>query len=549
MAREVFYRKFRSQRFEDIVGQEPITRTLRNAVRAGRLSHAYLFCGPRGVGKTSAARVLAKAVNCENSQDGEPCNECTSCRAISEGRCMDVLEIDAASNRQIDDIREIRDKVGYAPSEVRVKFYILDEAHMLTQPAANAILKTLEEPPPHVVFVLSTTDPHQLPATVLSRCQRFDFRRIPLQDTIRRLRYVCDQEGLRIDDTVLDYIGRLATGSLRDAESLLDQLVAYCGPEVSLEQVQAIVGTTGSQSALQLAGHVLRGETADALRLVNQAVADGAGLAQFSRSLVDVLRGVLLTKLTSEPIGLLEITAEGRQDLARMAEAVSAERLLEVVRIFSRVEAGLRQAFPPQLPLEVAVVEATLLGEGAGSGTARPAPASTAGTRDAPPVRAAQASVPPPAVAPADGPQVPAAAPSMVDAAAAFPASEDVPPPDLAGLRRRWGEVIAAVGRSNTLVQALLHDCEPIGLEGDQVTLGFRWEFHRQRIEDPANRRVVEVALLQLLGGSHRVRCVVAARQSEPAVEASEDPVIKTALSMGARIRRVSGPGGSRPEQ
>ncbi len=548
MAREVFYRKFRSQRFDDIVGQEPITRTLRNAVHSGRLSHAYLFCGPRGVGKTSAARVLAKAVNCEASPDGEPCNQCSACRAINEGRCMDVIEIDAASNRNIDDIREIRDKVGYAPSEVRMKLYILDEAHMLTPQAANAILKTLEEPPPHVIFVLSTTDPQNLPATVLSRCQRFDFRRIPLADIVARLRYVCQQEDLRIGDDVLEYVGRLATGSLRDAESLLDQLVSYCGREVSLEQVQAIVGSAGSQTALQLAAHILRGETAEGLRLVNRVVADGVGLVQFSRSVLDMLRGVLLTKLTSEPIGLLDITSEGRQELARLAEGASVDRLMQAVRVFSRVDAGLRHAFPPQLPLEMAVVEAAMAAEGGSPPTVAITSSPAAPTASAPPGRRMEprGSVPPSEAAVNPGAmateEAVAVAPSVVG-----PSATAEIPPGIEDLRRGWDDILAAVGRRSPVIHALLHDCEPLGKDAGQVVLGFRWEFHRKRIEDSANRVVVEAALTEFLGQPHRIKCVIGS-DTRTRAEPSEDPLVKTALSMGARIRRVSDPDGPSAE-
>ncbi|GAI70863.1 unnamed protein product, partial [marine sediment metagenome] len=236
MASQVFYRKWRPQTLAEVVGQEQVTQTLLNALNNGRVSHAYLFCGPRGTGKTSTGRILAKAVNCLTNGKGEPCNTCPMCQAITEGRALDMIEIDAASNRGIDDIRGLRERVNYAPNQARYKVYIIDEVHMLTKEASNALLKTLEEPPPHVIFVLATTEAHKIIPTILSRCQRFDFRRISQTDVISKLTRICNTEGINMEPEALQLIAKAATGSLRDAENLLEQLTTYYGSDVGLNQ-------------------------------------------------------------------------------------------------------------------------------------------------------------------------------------------------------------------------------------------------------------------------------------------------------------------------
>src|SRR5512146_1107294 len=242
------YHRWRSRSFSEVMAQEHVTRTLRNAVASGRIVHAYLFCGPRGTGKTSTARILAKAVNCLDPQDGEPCNRCASCVAVNGGRAIDLIEIDAASNRGIDDARDLREKIKFSPAEARFKVYIIDEAHMLTSEASNALLKTLEEPPEHAILILATTESHKILPTISSRCQRFDFRRIPLQAIVGQLEMICREEGLSAEAGGLDRVARMARGSLRDAESLLDQLVAYCGDQIGLEMTREILGLTGEEA-------------------------------------------------------------------------------------------------------------------------------------------------------------------------------------------------------------------------------------------------------------------------------------------------------------
>jgi DNA polymerase-3 subunit gamma/tau len=292
MATQALYRKWRSRTFEEVIGQDHVTRTLRNALATGRVAHAYLFTGPRGTGKTTTARLLAKAVNCVGEGDGRPCGECSICRAVDEGRLMDMIEIDAASNRGIDEIRDLREKVGFRPGEAHVKFYIIDEVHMLTDPAFNALLKTLEEPPSHVIFVLATTEPHKIPATIVSRCQRFDFRRIPLSEIAGWLTHIAEQEGLKVEPAALEYIARQGSGSMRDAISLLDQLTAYGSDTITLAQVQVVLGIAASQSVAELADNLIDGDLARGLELIDRVVGEGTEPRQYTREFVEYLRGV-----------------------------------------------------------------------------------------------------------------------------------------------------------------------------------------------------------------------------------------------------------------
>ena len=391
MATQVFYRKWRPQRFADVVGQEYVTQTLLNALATGRVAHAYLFCGPRGTGKTSMGRILAKALNCLTSGSGEPCNECALCTAVMEGRAIDLIEIDAASNRGIDEMRSLREKVNFAPNEARYKVYIIDEVHMLTNEAFNAVLKTLEEPPPHAVFVLATTEPHKLPATVISRCQRFDFRRISLSKAAERLGRICQDEGVQAAPEVLNAIARGAGGSLRDAENMLEQLVVGYGQELSFEQLRDFLGLGGEQQVRELCSAALTGDVSGGLAAIAQAANDGLDLRQFHRQLMEDLRGVLLVKAGAAET--MELPPEARQELGELADTVPMERIVQAVKLFGQVDQ--RGSGHSTLPLEMALVEtATAPAEAVGAQSPQvgtpPPPAG------APPARPAARSAPPP---------------------------------------------------------------------------------------------------------------------------------------------------------
>ena len=359
MTSQVLYRKWRPRRFADLAGQEHVTTVLRQAVLQDRISHAYLFCGPRGTGKTTTARVLARTVNCLNPQDGEPDNACSLCQNIDAGRAMDLIEMDAASNRGIDEIRSIRDRVNFSPVESRYKVYIVDEAHMLTEAASNAFLKTLEEPPPHIIFVLCTTEPHKILPTIISRCQRFDFRRISSETIVEKLRFICEQEGIEADSAVLGALARAAAGSLRDAENLLEQAVVSFGQNPDINSLQEMLGLGHSQEAQALVAHFLLGNTSGALGVIGKASSDGVDLRQIHRQSVELLRAVLLIK--SGAADTLDLDAETLNEMGALARKVQLPKVMRCLKALGEI--NMRLDATSSLPLELAVVEASLAEE------------------------------------------------------------------------------------------------------------------------------------------------------------------------------------------
>jgi DNA polymerase-3 subunit gamma/tau len=571
MPSQSLYRKWRSRTFAELIGQEHITETLTNALRAGRISHAYLFCGPRGTGKTSTARLLAKAVNCRNLQGAEPCNQCEMCVSIQEGRAMDLIEIDAASNRGIDEIRELRDKVGFAPSQGKYKLYILDEVHMLTTEAFNALLKTLEEPPDHAIFVLVTTESHKIPATIISRCQRFDFRRVALRDLVSKLERICREEALEIDPAALELIARSATGSFRDAESLLDQLSAYRNERITLDYVQKLLGLIPAESVGRVIDALLGKDLSAGLGLINQVADDGADLRQFNRELVGYLHGLLLIKAGNP--GLLNVTTELLATMTTQARGCSLGELTRSLRLFGQADQALRNSPQPQLPLELAFVDATsqetapevanssprVPAQPTAAGAARPVSGGTPQFTN-PAIARSRTESSPFAISSQRPPQAepPAVAFQGVVAAPASSTDEVATPPvelDLESLKTLWVRILGGVGSLSRSLEGVLRDGAPISVEGQEIVLGFPHAFHKERIEDAKNRVLVEKVLTKLTGQECRVRCVLrdkdqvgalSPRSAAPArsrVDAmTQDPQIQAVLEVfpGAKITKVA---------
>ncbi len=357
MASQSLYRKWRSQTFGDLIGQEPVVRTLKNALSNDKLAHAYLFTGPRGTGKTSTARLLAKTINCANPVAGEPCNVCQQCREITTGNSFNVLEIDAASNRGIDSIRDLREKVMMPPSTGKYKVYVLDEAHMLTTEAFNALLKTLEEPPAYAVFVMATTDVHKMPPTVLSRCQRFDFKRITTRQIVEHLIFVARQEQIQLERPAAELLARAAAGGMRDALSLLDQAIAYAGNEISLAQVQVMLGIADPLAMARLVTQVAQLDSAAVLHLLHELAEDGADLRQLNLQVGEYWRALMLAKAGADIATILDCSEDEAREILQLTSLFELEELTEFARIFAHNDLMQKNQATPQLGLELACLQ------------------------------------------------------------------------------------------------------------------------------------------------------------------------------------------------
>lgn len=360
MEHQSLYRKWRPQTFEDIIGQKHITQTLINAISLNRISHAYIFSGPRGVGKTTTARILAKSLNCEKGPTPYPCNKCERCIRITNGYSMDVMEIDGASNNGVDSIRELRSKVNFAPAEGRYKIYIIDEVHMLSQGAFNALLKTLEEPPPHVIFIFATTDSHKIPDTILSRCQWFNFRRISLADIVTKLKMIVKDEKLNIDDKTLNIIARSSTGSMRDAESALDQIIAYCGKDITSQSVREVLGIIEEEVFFDFMEAIIKNDTLRGIEIINRTSDLGEDASQFIKNLMEYVHNLSLAKVCQKEIlNLKGIITEDRERLLKQSKKIKLEKLFNIVNYLTEVERKMRYTRHPWILLEMLVIKFT----------------------------------------------------------------------------------------------------------------------------------------------------------------------------------------------
>ncbi len=514
---QALYRKWRPRTWDQVVGQEHIIRTLRHAVAAGKVAHAYLFAGPRGTGKTTTARLLAKAVNCLHPDPaGRPCDQCEHCQAVNEGRFMDLVEIDAASNTSVDDVRDLRDKIHFAPAQGRYRVYIIDEVHMLSTAAFNALLKTLEEPPEHAIFVLATTEVHKIPATVLSRCQRYEFRRLPVGDMVAYLERIVEAEGLQAEAAALTLIARQATGSLRDAISLLDQLASGDGP-ITLRRAQEVLGTTTREAVLHLIDALQAQAPAQALQQVHQVLDGGADPRQFARQVVEYLRQVLLVQVGNAH--QVEAAPEVRAKMAEHAQAFPRATLLRLIRLYNRAAGELRSAWHPALPLEMATVEALLPEEEAPTPKADDPPSSKGwgGNPHGGP-RTQKAAAPPPGQPRPSQEAVPSAGVSFSQ------------------VQERWPQVLSHLQRESPEVAGLLDGAQVLSVAGEVITVGVAGPFRREKLAAPQRQKALEAALRAVLGAPLRVTWKTLGSASGEAPDLPPGSLARFAVELGGKV-------------
>lgn len=517
---QTLYRKWRPRLWDEVVGQEHIIQTLRNAVTADRVSHALLFAGPRGTGKTSTARILAKAVNClEPDLAKRPCEQCQHCQAINQGRFLDLIEIDAASNTSVEDVRDLRDKINFSPNQGKYKVYIVDEVHMLSTAAFNALLKTLEEPPPHAIFILATTEVQKIPATVLSRCQRHEFRRIPVATLVEQLKRIAAQEKIGVETEALNLIAHQATGSMRDAISLFDQL-ASAGEMVTLELAEKVLGTVASQAVLDLLDALVAREAAQGIDHIHRTLDAGGDARLFGRQIVDYLRNTLLSKTGNAD--QVDVTAEIKSRIAQHAQVFNLDQLLKLIRAFNKAANETRNTWQPALPLEMAFIESlNELKEGGNNGLEPSKMKNVTPATENPTTPKASYFT---EVMPATQPDPDSSASETVLT--------------LKTVNEQWRKFLNMVGQQSKQTQAFLNSCRPYGIKGMTLYLGFKGDFAKSKLERDENRALTEAALAEVYGIPLKVHCfLVTGQQGGLPPDVESDGMVATALrDLGGEI-------------
>ena len=553
MAYQVTARKWRPRRFDEVVGQEHITTTLGNAVRTGRIAHCYLFCGPRGVGKTTTARILAKLLNCADSDGTHPCDECSSCRSIAEGTSMDVLEIDGASNNSVDDVRELREVVRYVPTGGAYKIYIIDEVHMLSTAAFNALLKTLEEPPERVVFVFATTEVQQVPETILSRCQRFNFRRIPTRKIAAHLALIAKAEQIAAADEALYILAHRADGALRDAESLLDQVASLDDGQVTADGVRQALGLVDRTVFFDLSSAIATGDARGVLEIIATVLDEGGDIEEFVRGFTEHASYLLHARVQGRA-DQLEVADSERASYEETASRVPEEDILRILKAILDLESDLRKSLQPRFRVEMALVRLARMGSsmdvgqllgrlealegvdglserqnrenaGAPNQTESPAATAVAATRPAK-TSVDDSTVPPPVAGVAS------------TGAASGPASTSSPAaraqPDIASIKAEWDQIASDVARTNQSVGGFLREAVPAELVGSVLHLAFPPQSSFQMGLIEKNREVAEQAIERLLGISVRINCSLGEGESASAgkkdSDATADPAVKSVM-------------------
>jgi DNA polymerase-3 subunit gamma/tau len=493
------YRKYRPQNFSEIIGQKHIIQTLVNSIKNERIGQAYLFTGPRGTGKTSVARILAKAINCANPKDAVSCEKCEACRLINESKTLDVIEIDAASNTGVDNIRELRETVKLQPTALKYKVYIIDEVHMLSMGAFNALLKTLEEPPAHVIFILATTEIHKVPETIISRCQRFDFGRLPIENIIEKLSLIAKKEKVKIDKASLEMIALSAEGGMRDAESILGQIISLEDKEITLKEVEEILGTTDRNFATELTENLISKNTTEAIRKINTSLMEGYDLQILAKSMVNYLRCLMLLKIDPylKTNFAYEMTSEQIKKMLGQAERIELAKIILAINLFLEAQGKISFSVLPQLPLEIAIIRAT-----------QTLPAEVSEKIESGPVS-------PSPVAKQSSPEKNISNPKPKPLETEVKNDSETETAELEctltqdGVQCQWKKLLNDIAPFNHSLKALLSNCQVFKVENQEITLATPYDFYRDKLTIPANRLTVEDVFGKILGSKIFIKVVL----------------------------------------
>ena len=532
---QALYRKYRPKEWDEVVGQDHVVQTLKNAIVADRVAHAYLFAGSRGTGKTTLARLLAKAVNCLNPNPTKrPDNECEHCKAVNENRFLDLIEIDAASNTSVDDVRDLRDKINFSPSQGKYKIYIIDEVHMLSTAAFNALLKTLEEPPPHAIFVLATTEIHKIPATVLSRCQRHEFRRLPVDEIVTQLKMIIRAEKIQADDDALIQIARQSAGGMRDAISLLDQL-SSTSDKITLALAQTVLGTATSQTVLNIISSIMDHDPAHGLETIHKALDSGADPRSLARQIVEYLRGLMLIQMGNA--NQVEATADVKKQMGSHAKSFSTSDVLRMMKTFNNAATDLRGGWQPSLSLELALAEVLDAPNESTSGTAAPRQIRPQSA----PVSQTE-SKPQPSLLPKEHrDNVSGGSTSAQDISRPAVEAEEPRPVDKTALSagdvlKVWKHLSASLPKAQANLSALLNSVRMIDMQGKTLILGLASDVLVSKIDKPDQIEVIQKLIKDEFGVDVSVRCVVTNAKGKIPPNVQQDGMVATAIQHGGEI-------------